>query len=268
MALPFLFAIFLYILYQNSDGLSQYNKQVILLTPPVLNVLAGYGILTPLAIYGIIKGKVEDSGRYLLILWAILLAILIYMPFPFQRRLLETFHLPIAISASLVFFNLNFKNIFSKFLLIIFLIILSAGNIYLTNFSIKTIASDTADSYSHHIYAQDMEGLLWVKENSSRDDMILANFYYSNIIPGITGRYVFSGHLYNTVDARDKTAQIERFMEGTKSLRKEFVEKNKPKFIFLGKVDPYNSFRDSLIKDGFVPAWEKDGVTILEVKTL
>lgn len=268
VALPLLVAIFLFFQYQNSPGLSLYSKQVILPTPPVINVILGYGLLIPLAIYGIVKGKTSDSGKYLLIIWASLLVLLIYMPLSFQRRLLEGLHLPLAISASLALIGLSLKTNFGKLLLVGFLGFLSITNVYQIIYAIDVTASDTGDSYSHHIYQEDLEGLLWIRDNSDPQDLILANFYYSNIIPGITGRYVYNGHLFNTVDSRNKSVLYDQFIKD-KRQRKNFIDINKPRFIFFGKVDAYKTFKDSLVADGsFREVWSKNDVYILAVKAI
>lgn len=269
VALPLLFAVLLYIFFQNSSGLAQYSKQVVLSTPSILNVLSGYGLLIPLGVYGIIRGKIDDSAKYLLVIWFSILALSIYMPFSFQRRLLEGLHLPIAISAALALVGLSLKNNFAKLLLVGLLVFLSLGNIYMIEYSIREIRSDTGEEYSYHIYKGDLEGLLWIRDNSAKQDLILSNFYYSNIIPGITGRYVYSGHLFNTVDSKSKSALYDKFITGNKLQRKSFIEANNPRFIFFGKVDPYKPFKDSLLADEtFRLVWSKNDVYILEVKVI
>ena len=267
VALPFFVSLLLYISYQNSSGLSLYSKQVILLTPPVINLISGYGLLIPLAIYGIVKGKTSDSSKYLLIIWASYLLLLINMPLPFQRRLLEGLHLPIAISASLALIRWNLKTNFVKLLLIGILGFLSITNVYQIKYAIDDIASDTSDSYSHHIYKEDSEGLLWIRDNSQPQDLILANFYYSNIIPGITGRYVYNGHLFNTIDSRNKSILFDNFMGNFESeKRSKFLYANRINYIFLGKNDPYREFEDSLASEEFLEViWGKNGVTLFKV---
>ena len=238
-----------------------------MLTPPVINLISGYGLLIPLAIYGIVKGKTSDSSKYLLIIWASYLLLLINMPLPFQRRLLEGLHLPIAISASLALIGWNLKTNFVKLSLIGILGFLSITNVYQIKYAIDVIASDASESYSHHIYKRDLEGLLWIRDNSQPQDLILANFYYSNIIPGITGRYVYNGHIFNTVDSRNKSILFDNFMENFESeKRSKFLFANKINYIFLGKNDPYREFKDSLVGEEFLEVvWDKNDVTIFKV---
>lgn len=268
--LPIISFLIIYRVFSLSQSAQFWHSQNILPTPSIENLLYGYGILIPFALIGFLISDLNRKGNLSLLLWIVLTLILIYIPFSFQRRLLEGLHIPIAILASFGFFYL-FKKIQSKFFKSIFalglIIILPATNIYNLFKIINSYQKDTQNNYIHYLDKDEMAGMEWVAANSKVNEVILANQFYSNIIPGVTGRFVYHGHRFLTYKPELKLQLFNGFMqEEDEKVRREFLRKYSINYIYFGKNDPYNRFLGSIAKQKFLEkVWERNGVTIFKV---
>lgn len=74
--------------------------------PPPLDLLLSYGVLVPLAVFGMIAvWKMVDASRRAvglwLCLWMLVTLVSAYLPVSFARKMLEGFHLPLCLLAAL-----------------------------------------------------------------------------------------------------------------------------------------------------------------------
>ncbi len=246
------------------------NSQNILTTPSFENIISGYGLLLPLAILGFFNSNFKKRENSILAVWIVLSFILIYMPFSFQRRLLEGVHIPISIMAAggILFIFSRMKTKLGKYIfLTAAIIVLSLTNINNVNIMIEAFGKDAGEQLIYYIDRDEYEGMKWLSSHSNAGDAILANAYYSNILPGITGRFVYLGHRIQTYKPILKQHYFDQFMQASNTVyRQKFLKENGINYIFFGKNDPYNQFRKSIEILGSVKiAWSKNGVEILKV---
>lgn len=80
-----------------------------------------------------------------------------------------------------------------------------------------------------------MAGINWLRDNSQKEDVVLAAITAGNYIPAYAGNFVYFGQS-NTVDYERKQAEVDRFFKGemTHSQARLFLENGRIKYIFLG----------------------------------
>lgn len=244
--------------------------QVEQLSPSPINYLIGFGLLLPLAIVGAEKFLKEMEPKYKLILvWIFVSSVLIYAPVSFQRRMIEGIHLPLAILAATgLFFIAEIYKKWAYYIIAGGLIVLSLTSFFVIFNDFKTIGAESfGRGYYYHISKSEAQAILWMKDNSGPEEAILANYFYGNFIPGITGRKVFLGHEAQSGDFERKVESINAFLLSTdaeESVR--FLKASKIRYIFLG-------VNDTMISYGFKPdklpylkkVYSKEGVEVFEV---
>lgn len=268
MILPLISLGIIYKLYFLTSAAKLTLDQTFLPTPSIENVLYGFGLLLPLALVGIYKESLRKKENLLLILWIVITAILIYSPFPTQRRFLEGVHIPVSIFASFgVFYLFNLiKRTILRILLVVFLIvILPLTNIYNIYNMISAYSRKNPDRYIHYLENADVTAMRWLENNSLPDETILSNFYYSNLLPGFTGRFVYNGHLYLSVNSREKIRIVDEFMTSyDMNSRHKFLRDNGINYLYFGKNDMYEKYLGDFEKYNFLrTVYKKDGVVIL-----
>ncbi len=241
-----------------------------LLSPSPLSYITGFGLLLPLGIIGAESFlKRKDTASYLVLIWTTIGFILVYGPFPFQKGLATGLHIPITILATSGFLTLSqkikkeWKQIF--FGLIITILPLTSLYAIYNNFS--EINKDIPSNYYYSITTSEYRAFEWLKNNSSSKDTILSNWFYGNIIPGLTGRKIYIGHKVQTKDFDTKVQKTDTFLLNTNTTSSlEYLQENNISYIFLGS-------NDAMLKYGFKPntksflqkVYSKDDISIYKV---
>lgn len=270
MILPIISLGVIYKLYFLTPSAKLTLNQTVLPTPSIENVLYGFGLITPLALFGIYKENLKKTENFILIGWIIITAILIYSPFATQRRFLEGVHISIALFASIGFFYIYDKahqKLLRLILIALILVLLPITNVFNVGRMIQAYSEGNLDRYIHYLPQSDVAAMKWLEKNSNPGEIILTNFYYSNILPGFTGRFVYNGHLYLSVNSREKMRKVDEFITSyDMNSRHKFLRDNGINYLYFGKNDPYNRYLSDFGKYSFLQViYEEDGVTIFRV---
>src|SRR3989338_4473706 len=270
MILPLFASGLIYKLYFLIPAAKLTLNQTTLPTPAIENILYGFGLLIPFALFGIYKENLKKTENLILIVWIVLTGILIYSPFATQRRFLEGVHIPIAIFAAMGIFHF-FKLIKGSLLHILFVVILvmmlSITNVFNINKMIFAYSNKNPDRYIHYLNNADITAMKWLEINTVSGETILASFYYSNLIPGFTGKFVYNGHLYLSANSRQKMKLLDEFMTSSDDqFRRRFLLENGIDYIFIGTRDLPNINITDFIKYSFLKeVFQQDKVTIFRV---
>lgn len=246
-----------YFVFKN-PVLSNWNRQNIIPSPNILYFALGYGFILPFSAIGFIENvKSKRPETILVISWVVATVILLYSPIPFQSRFSEGLHIPISILAVFGIIEVGKKaarlipqrsarSVIGSVSVFI-LLASSLGSFGNVVGNVSAEAKDTRSSYFYHLLRQDYKAMLWIRENTSPDSVILANLFYGNLLPGISGRKVYVGHGVQTPHMEQKIKQSDRFLE-TKNIGKEyaFLKNNNITLIYIGE-------NDSLLSTGFEP---------------
>jgi hypothetical protein len=244
--------------------------QVKLISSSPTSYLAGFGLLIPFSIIGAENFIKENAIKHKLILiWLFTTAVLLYAPFDFQRRMAEGIHIPLVILTATGLFTVSgrFKQEIRLFIVYGTIFILSLSSFYTIFNDFIVIGKDSIQSYYYYISKPESEGIKWLKNNTNENDGILSNWFFGNIIPGLTGRKVYLGHKAQSGNFDQKVELINSFLLNKNNADSiNFLKQNRITYIFIGN-------NDSLVTYGFKPddklflkkVYAKEGVLIYKV---
>jgi len=201
------------------------------ITPFWLSILAGYGVLVFFSIHSLrlsYKKKMEIKNEKFLLCWLVGGAVLIFLPVSVQGRFLEGYQIALIIlsSYSLAKFlerrkDLIKDKVFGAILFIVFfclsiffVMFLDMKNIYRQG-NIVYIRKETA------ITLKELKNIV------GADEVILADIYNANMIPGFATRRVFAGHGVETIDYERKYDTLVEYMTNSNGdARREILKQN------------------------------------------
>jgi hypothetical protein len=216
--------------------LAGWNAQNVTPSPAVWELLAGFCPAIFFAWINILPAFSKNLKRkqQFLLVWLIAATILIYCPFPLQRRFLAGLYIPVAGLAILGIDSISKKWARWKKWGVIGTIAVSAP----TNlFLILTLILGAATlSPALYLSKDESAGLQWIRQNTPHDAIILTSPEMGTFIPALTGRRVLYGHPFETVQAEQRKQEVlDLFQE--MSLGKTSVEDLKDlkvAYIFYG----------------------------------
>jgi len=245
--------------------------QVKLISPSPTAYLAGFGFLIPFSIIGAEDFIRQNSIKHKFILiWLFVTAVMIYAPLDFQRRMIEGIHIPLVILTTTGLFTVagRFKKQIRLLILYGTIFILSLSSFYIIFNDLNTIGKDSSQNYYYYISKSESEGITWLKNNTNESDGILSNWFFGNIIPGITGRKVYLGHKAQSGNFDQKVELLNSFLLNENIVTSvEFLKQNNINYIFIGNFDPLLSYGFKPDSKPFLKkVYSKGGVLIYKVK--
>ncbi len=252
--------LYMYWLGTTNPIWSVIEKQNILPTPSLINLITGYGIILIFSFYGLLTLCRKDKIKCLFFsIWILSVLILAYIPpwiYPMQRRFLETaFYVPLAITASFgikgIYQYLKQKQIkdlklkFISFFVMFIVPFLLIGNIQ-NWFQFKYMVNQTNDPRIY-LSNKNIEATKWLKQNSPQESIVLSSFYNGNVIPYYADRFVYVGHGPMTINFEEKFKESENFYSGNFSVNEvsDFLKNRKINYVFysdeekrMGKFNP------------------------------
>jgi hypothetical protein len=269
------------VLYQylalNSDPVwASFTAQNITLSPSVTYYVLGYlPFLIPIA-FGANRfmGETADDRWWMPILWVALVVVLLYAPFPTQRRYLLGVQTPLAVLAAFGWSRTilpRFKMKQRPLVTIIYFVVASIALIAMV--AVNVIALSKPEKSLTAFYQPDeVQGFAWLREHAQSNDLVLTTFDQNGKGSGgrvvaATGLRVFIGHWIETAHFEDKMNQIKQLYDvsTTDDWRREFLNETQTTYVWydesarqLGKWNPADA---TYLK----PVFTSSGVVIYQV---
>jgi hypothetical protein len=188
------------------------------LSPPVIYYLLGYlPLLIPAALSLRAPGQ---RDRLIAWVWIGLVAVLLYLPLPTQRRYALGLQTALAIPAAAGWAHVVLPRLRPRSRPLATIIYLAFGSIsLLLILAVNISAALNQEQVARVYYMPDAQaGYRWLQTHSAPDDLILTTFNASGqgsggALVAATGRRVFLGHWIETVDFDRKNEQIARFYD-------------------------------------------------------
>jgi len=201
------------------------SAQNLMASPNILSVISGFLPLMLLAIAGFLYLKRRSGQKqllYFLLIWIGVQTVLIYCPFPFQRRLIAGVQFPLALLAAYALREMR------KLSLVALILILSMTNVWSSKKWINEIKSRQMPYYLSSSYR---DALQWLSGQKDKDSVVLSGFVTGNFIPGFSGLTSYMGHSSLTPDVVWKKEEVLQFYQNSNV---DFLVKNRIKFVFWG----------------------------------
>ena len=202
----------------------QRSWQNICPSPNFIFTFLGYGVWMILAVAGAflilrIK-KLRTEKNCLLVIWAIIQGICLYLPLNFERRL-NLGWLPALVILTMIFliFIRSRKKIQQKFLwtMLLPIFLLAGFTTTLVNAGRDFAGYLTAHQY-YYLTPEYQELKIYLQTNlDPKQSLILAPRNFDNFLPGDSGLRVYYGHGHETLNYEQKMTEAAEYFIGQKS---------------------------------------------------
>ncbi|MFH1099136.1 MAG: glycosyltransferase [Candidatus Uhrbacteria bacterium] len=262
-------------------------QQNLLLTPPLLYVLLGYGFLIPLAIVGVAllfkRHRPLGIPTVFLLVWTMTNITLLWAPVPWQRRFTQGLQPALALLTTFAFaygyswlrrkLPTNWRVILltRANAITLFVLLLSFTNIVQIGRDFALYAIRFPEDYARHLFYYPSDGIAamrWLRQNAPNDAAMLALGPTANLIPGWSSRPVYIGHTIETINFRAKSAAIQKVFDptATTSERRDFIVQSRIRYIFATHFDQYGALLDTAARELALPvAFTNTAVTVYAV---
>jgi hypothetical protein len=257
--------------------------QLVILSPHPLHYVLGYALVGLLAIIGIVKTRRWRVIDPKLIGWLIAVPFLIYIPFSSQRRLIESWQIPLAFSAAIglayVVLPAWSRSRFVQRLtrhrrysvhglrswLLAGILILSA-----TTYALMLVEQTARIAARVELGFRDgaeLAALRWLDERVSYDDVILSSYNTGNFLPVMVGAKAFLGHGPETAYSDEKRGLVQQFYAADTPdvWRREFLRRWPITYVFFGPLEEKIGQFDPRQADYLTLLYDHDGYQIYRV---
>jgi len=246
---------FLYMLYlfKTEPVFIEWSKEKFL-SPHPLSYVIGYGIVLFLAIPELVwilkRGNRDD---WLLAVWVIAVASLLYAPLSFQRRLSTAVHVPLCILAARATFRYLLPALSRLFvsttppdtgkrrrkeacILVLIFLATAPSNIVKVMSCITDMKTKPLEFYMHE---EDVKAMKWMRESHNEDAAILSTYKSGLYLPAYTGNRVYVGHWSETLRFNEKARMADwvLYSPGEEKEKLDFIKTNGINYIYFGNFE-------------------------------
>jgi hypothetical protein len=257
--------------------------QLVILSPHPLHYVLGYALVGTLAIIGLAKTWKRRVIDPKLIGWLIVVPFLIYIPFNSQRRLIESWQMPLAFCAAIgvvyavlpawsrsrVVRRLTQHRRYTvhglRSWLLVGILLLSATTYALM--LVEQTARIMAQIKLGFRSGAELAALRWLDERVTYDDVILSSYNTGNFLPVMVGAKAFLGHGPETAYSDEKRQLVEQFYfaDTSDEWRIEFLRRWPISYVFLGPLEEKVGQFDPRQADYLTLVYDQDGYQIYRV---
>jgi hypothetical protein len=241
-------------------ALSAWSAQNLTPTPPLLDVVIGYGLVLALALLSLVVARPQtlSDGR-LLVAWMGVGLLLAFLPFGLQRRMLLGIFFPMAALAGLVLSNLAAARGWRRGLAVALFVLCLPSNLVIIAATLggaisrePELVMDSAERTSYE----------WVADQIPQGSLILAGEVTGNRLPAYADVRVRYGHPFETPDAAAELAWVEsiyRSSASTEDVQAELRGRNVD-YVYVGPRE--RSLGDLAWLASLDPSYQHEGVAI------
>jgi hypothetical protein len=221
----------LWITYSNPE-LAAWNAQNLTASPAIWDLLISYSPIILLAIPGgYLVWKSKDSNTVLLLIWAVLGVLLLYIPWDLQRRFILGYMIPLAGLAAIgLDYIFERKKSLGLVITLLILLLIVPTNLMILLGGVQAVNSREPKVLLHR---EEMMALDWIIANTNQNALILASPQMGLYLPAYTGREVLYGHPFETINATEMQTTVEKFFSGKKEIE-DLPDVEGESYVFIG----------------------------------
>ncbi len=224
--------------------LAAWNGQNVTASPPLWDWALSYGLILILAAWGSSAAiRRGSNGDILMVGWAVVTFIGMYLPLQLQRRLSIGLGVPMGLLAGMGWWRGARKSIRARARSFVqgLVIALSALTPIFLMVTVSLAApgpeASTSDSW---LYLSDGEwaAMEWLRdpEEAQPEAVVLCAPQMGSFIPGWTGQRVVYGHPFETLNAERRAEQVKAYWSGEMNAAEQatFLRENHVHYILIG----------------------------------
>ncbi|HUW96917.1 MAG TPA: hypothetical protein VMW58_14130 [Anaerolineae bacterium] len=282
---PMPVVIYYFSAFLGDPVLANWSAQNILRSPPLTNLLLGYGILAALAAGGVFRAFQQwNERRILLLAWLVAAVILLYVPFTLQRRMVEGLHVPICILATIGLYECLVPSVrrlgwASRFArrrgytseglrsLLVFSVVVATfpSNLCLVAGGSASVLLHDPDLFHRR---EEVEAIEWLGQNTASEDTVLASYEVGRYLPARIGHRVFMGHIHETVQLSEKIRLADSFFseDTTDRDRRRLLSEYRIRYVLYGPSEMEMGRFDPSLAPYLTPMYSNDLVAVYNVQ--
>lgn len=264
---------------------AMWANQLVILSPHPFHYVLGNALVGTFALIGIVKTWKRRVMDPKLIGWLIAVPFLIYLPFNSQRRLIESWQIPLAFGAAIglvyvvlpawrrsrLMKRLTQHRRYTRHGLRSWLL---AGILFLTamTYALMLIEQTTRMIARVELGFRDgaeLAALRWLDERATYDEVILSSYNTGNFLPAVVGAKVFLGHGPETAYSDMKRELVKQFYDAgtTDEWRREFLRQWPITYVFFGPLEKNVGQFNPAQAVYLVLEYDRNGYRIYRVKS-
>lgn len=216
-------AVIQYLMIISDPVWKTFSEQNQTLSPAPIYYILGYlPFLIPIVLgWRYIWQEITNDKRWLLpVIWVLIVVVLLYLPFPTQRRYLVGVQVPLALLATVGWYKVVLSRIAESWRPLVNIPYIAAGSLALIMvlFVNTTQLSDPNSVQGVYYTSDELAASEWIIYNTDVDDLLLTTFDWDTTgnggkVVAMTGRRVFVGHWIETKDFDLKREQLTIFYD-------------------------------------------------------
>ncbi|PIS04862.1 MAG: hypothetical protein COT81_04375 [Candidatus Buchananbacteria bacterium CG10_big_fil_rev_8_21_14_0_10_42_9] len=232
--------------------------QNVTLTPPLIFIvigLAGQILGAGIAIVVSHKKKIllHDGKRLFLAVWAVTNFFLLYLPIPWQRRMIQGWQMPLTLLTIVAIFylfdryNFDSQKLKVNAPILLFVFIMFFGLTPFVNYArdfYNFSSTDPSLSSKFYLPQNDVDAMRFLS-GVGKNKIVLSSVYNGLMIPGYSGQPAFIAHGHETVNYEDKVKQMLWFFGSNEEdqAKQNWLEENNIDYVFFGfREDAFGEF--------------------------
>ena len=281
-AMPYL--LYLLIVFSTNPVFGAWQAQNLTQSPAPIHYLLGYGLVGLLAVAGgVYVWRRGDERQTFLLIWALTVPVLAYLPLKLQRRVLEGYQVPLATLAAFGLARYGLLPLsrrrpirwltrfprytlprLRRFATTAVVLATLPTNLFLVLGHIGLVSQRAPPAFHPATFVRAVD---WLGRHTDPHETVLAAFRTGNYIPAHAGNRVFAGHGPETVDSEAKQEMLRRFFAaGTDdAFRRDLLRDSGIVYVFLGpyerKVGGFQAAEAAYLE----PVYDEGGVAIYRV---
>lgn len=228
-------AVLQYVMISGDPIWAEFTAQNQTLSPSPIYYFLGYlPLLIPIVLgFRHIQSKLNQDKLFLLpIIWIVVVLILLYAPFPTQRRYLLGVQTPLALLAGIGWYRVVLVRIAESWRPFANIPYITAGALAFVLVLFGNVMGLVNPTSATGVFynADELGARDWIIANTATDDLILTTFDWDTSgnggkVVGMTGRRVFAGHWIETANFDFKREQLMQFydVQTDDNWREEFL---------------------------------------------
>ncbi len=283
LLLPALVVIYTFLLVTIDPIWRQWLAQNVVLSPHPVHYVAGFAVLGGSAIIGLIKTWKRRRIPARVIGWLMIVPLLWYAPFTSQRRLIESWQIPLGLCAAvgLVYVVLpawsrshwvqklvrhsRYTKRGLRQVALAGIVVLAAGTYGLL-----------VTEQSMRIFAQlppafrdraELDALTWLDQHTTDEDVVLSSYNTGNFLSTRVGARAFIGHGVQTAFVEEKRQLVAKFYDAATpdEWRRSFLRKWPITFVVVGPLEQKLGAVDFSRADYLTLEYDRAGYQIYRV---